>query len=254
MRAFTMNPVLGLFSILLAAVSASCSVGGPGSAPSFGISPAPSVFVPIPPHTPLPSAQPTRVAVTSTPAATIFVPFEVMALADNVLLRSNPGYLFSKLSILDKGASLLVLGRSPGGEWLLVKTADNHVGWVFALLVDYQGNDPVAVPFMMPSSVQQIAGTVKDDQGQPISGIQFSLTQGAGTGAPRNDAMTDSSGNFYAFMPADAQGTWLVSFTAVACSGNPADPQCNRTGSPQPESVNVTLPLKQGEILTFVWK
>ncbi len=244
--------------MLIVAVAAGCSVGGHSSAPSTGIALAPSVFVPIPTPTALPSMEPTLVASTSTPVAAMFVPFAVVPWADNVLLRSNPGYLFSKIANLGKGASLLVLGRSPGGEWLLVKTADNHAGWVFAQLIDYQGNDPAQVPFIMPSAVQQVTGTVKNERGQPISGIQFSLTQGAGSTAPRNDAMTDGTGTFYAFMPTDSKGEWLVGYTAVACTSNTMDPKCNCTkgvcGSPDPNSANVSLPQKQGEMLVFVWK
>ena len=81
---------------------------------------------------------PPTLVTTSTlaPTATAFVPFTVTTWADNVFLRSNPGYLFPQLAVLRKDTSLQVLGKSPGAEWLLCQTSESRVGWVFAQLVD----------------------------------------------------------------------------------------------------------------------
>jgi hypothetical protein len=207
-----------------------------------------------------PGPMPPTIAPTSTamPAGTPFVPFSVTTWADNVLLRSNPGYLFPQLAILRKGTSLLVLGRSPGTEWLLCQTSDSRVGWVFARLVDQAAGDLKAAPSIWPASAQALAGKVKDQAGVPISGIQFSIVQGGGADAPRNDAVTDDSGTFYAFMPADTNGTWLVSYTAVSCKSNTMDANCNckagLCGTSDPESISVVLPRSADDLLTFTWR
>lgn len=193
-----------------------------------------------------------------TDASQPFRPFSATPWADNVLLRSNPGYLFPKLGVLSQGTELRVLGHAPGNEWLVVQTTDGRSGWVFAKLIDLGGHDPAESPTIQPSGVQIVVGRVKDELQQPISGIQFALLQGSGSLAPRNDAVTDETGTFYAFMPADAAGSWLVSYTAVACTSNTMDPNCNcvnnHCGMPDPQRVDIVLPRPGDEILEFVWK
>jgi hypothetical protein len=99
---------------------------------------------------------------------------------------------------------------------------------------------------------------VRDLAGVPISGIQFSIIQGSGNNAPRNDAVTDSSGRFYAFMPADAAGTWTVSYTAVSCTSNTMDSNWNciggRCGMPDPVAATLQLPGSTETTLQFTWK
>jgi hypothetical protein len=151
-----------------------------------------------------PDSAPVVVASTPVPSSTSspapFAPFTVTTWADNVLLRGNPGYLFPQLAVLQQGTPLLVLGRSPGGEWLLCQTSENRVGWVFTQLVDNPAGDAGEAPSIWPPSVQALVGTVTDPAGMPISGIQFSVVQGPEGDAQRNDAVTDDSGTFYAFM------------------------------------------------------
>ncbi len=68
--------------------------------------------------------------------------------------------------------------------------------------------------------------------------------------------MTDSSGNFFAFMPLPASGAWTISYTAVACTGNTMDANCNcrnnSCGRPYPDSLTVTLP--HDDVLIFAWR
>lgn len=246
-------------SVLLTAVAVGCTISQ--ATPGAHTSPAPAPATPasaavsdtpVPmPATPVPTS-------TEVPAATAFVPFTVSTWADNVLLRSNPGYLFPQLGVLRKGTSLSVLGKSPGAEWLLCQTSDSRVGWVFAQLVERAGGDSVDAPSIWPTSVQTLVGKINDHAGVPISGIQFSIVQGAGTNAPRNDAMTDDSGTFYAFMPADTSGTWFVSYTAVSCKSNTMDANCNCKagvcGSPDPKGINVDFPRAADDPLAFVWR
>jgi uncharacterized protein YraI len=244
---------------VLMAVAVGCTMnqatpGAPTAPAAVSATPAAAAVS----DTPLPvpaTAVPTSTAV---PTATAFVPFTVSTWADNVLLRSNPGYLFPQLAVLRKGASLSVLGKSPGAEWLLCQTSDSRVGWVFAQLVERAGGVSMDAPSIWPTSVQTLVGKVNDQAGVPISGIQFSIVQGAGDNAPRTDAMTDDSGAFYGFMPADARGTWFVSYTAVSCESNTMDASCNCQagvcGSPDPKGVNVDFPRAADDPLTFVWR
>ena len=186
---------------------------------------------------------------------TPYAPFYATAMVDNLMLRSNPGYLFPALLMMQKDTSLLVLGQSPGGEWIFVQMPSNESGWVFAkLLVSDQPLD--LIPFIQPENVQLVKGRVVDANNQPVNGVQFAITQGQGTNAPRNDAMTDANGDFYAFMPLTASGEWVVSYVAIACTSNLMDANCNwKSGvatQPDPVGISITLPLTS--TLKFIWK
>ena len=185
------------------------------------------------------------------------MPFAVTTWANDVLLRSNRRNLFAKLAVLRKGISLLVLGKSPGAEWLLCQIGESRVGWVFSQFVERASGDLVEPPSIWPSLAQALVGKINDQAGVPISGIQFSIVQGAGACAPRNDALTYDSGTFYAFMPSDTNGTWLVSYTAVSCKSNTMDANCNCRsgvcGGPDPGSISVVFPRSAGDRLEFTW-
>ena len=192
---------------------------------------------------------------TTTPSPTPYAPFHATAMVDNLNLRSNPGYLFPALLMMQKDTSLLVLGQSPGGEWIFVQMPSNEKGWVFAkLLVSDHPLD--LIPFIQPENVQLVKGHVVDANNQPVTGVQFAITQGEGTNAPRNDAMTDANGDFYAFMPLTASGEWVVSYVAIACTSNLMDANCNwKSGvvtQPDPVGISITLPLTS--TLVFPWK
>ena len=244
------------------AILASVLVGAAVAACGWTVQTAPTTSAAsAPPETPgmrAPAQPSTAAASPAMPTPAPFTPFALTTWVANALLRGGPGYLFPQLAILREGSSLMVLGQSPGGEWLLVQTTDNRSGWLFAQLADAGGRDLAEVPPIQPPSVQVVVGKVKDLAGQPISGIQFSLVQGTGNGAPRNDAVTDSSGTFYAFMPLEASGTWDVSFTAVSCKSNTMDSNCNCVngvcGKPQPERVSLVLPEQPPADLSFIWK
>jgi uncharacterized protein YgiM (DUF1202 family) len=196
------------------------------------------------------------------PSPTPFVPFDAAAAVDNVNLRENPGYLFKVLSKVKQGTPLKVTGRSPGGEWIFVQGPDGVTGWVFNQLLE-QGKDYGAAPLVQPKNVQLLQGKVVDQQGKPVSGIQFMITQGnaqgsaqgSGTSSTRNDAMTDADGNFYAFMPPDSAGTWQVAYTAIACTSNQMDENCNSkngvSGNVDPLAVTINLP--HSDPLVFTW-
>lgn len=219
---------------------------------------APTLTPPIPISTgqPQPTVVPT-LSLQSTP----FVPFYVYTAADNVVLREDPGYLFDAELVLKNSSPLLVLGRTPGSEWILVEypfgqTGMEIVGWVYAQLLAPTQNDLKAVPLIQPSDVQLVRGHVADDNGNPVSGVQFAIVGGASDNAPRNDAMTDDQGNFYAFMPPSYNGAWSVGYVALSCKSNVMDANCNCSkgvcGKVYPDSMNIILPYN--EVLSFVWK
>jgi hypothetical protein len=208
--------------------------------------------------TPEPSAtltpEPTATA-TLEPSPTPFIPFTARVWADNVNLRTNPGYLFPVLRILAEGAEFQVLGMAPGGEWLYVQRPENITGWLFTKLVESDKN-LLALPIIQPTDVQTVTGRLVNSSGEPINGVQFAIVQGAGSLAPRNDANTDVNGEFIAFMPLNASDVWRVSYVAISCTSVVMDASCNyKPGvgiTASPEYIDITLPYN--DVLQFVWK
>jgi len=250
-RPRSLKALSGAFLVTLLAVSA-CS----RSAPEI------PVILPTLTATTLPALPPTATVIatltpspTITPNPTPYVPFHATAMVDNLMLRTNPGYLFPALRMIQQNTSLLVLGQAPGGEWIFVQMPSNESGWVFAkLLVSDQPLD--LIPFIQPENVQLVKGHVGDANNQPVNGVQFAITQGQGMDAPRNDAMTDINGFFYAFMPLTASGEWYVSYVAIACTSNRMDANCNwKSGiALQPEPAGTFIALPQTSTLEFTWK
>jgi SH3-like domain-containing protein len=192
---------------------------------------------------------------TLTPSPTPFIPFEANTTVDYTNLRTNPGYLFAVDRMINRDVKFQVLGRSPGGEWIFVRTTAGHEGWIFAQLIETD-QDLQAAPVIEPQGVQLITGKVTNPAGEPISGIQYAITQVTSAGTRRTDAMTGPDGIFYAFLPESASGTWNVAYTAVSCKSNTMDADCNCLGgvcgTSDPIWKNVDLP--QTEALLFTWK
>ncbi|PKO19001.1 MAG: hypothetical protein CVU39_00175 [Chloroflexi bacterium HGW-Chloroflexi-10] len=190
---------------------------------------------------------------TTTP--TSFVAYTVTTSVNNLNLRTNPGYLFPISRSLKEGTELTILGIAPGYEWYYVRTQDAVSGWVYTQLIQ----NPVPViqlPVVEPSDVEIVTGTLTDEQGSPISGIQFAIWQGQGVNPPRNDANTDINGKFIAFMPQDISGEWNIEFVAISCTSNTMDANCNCLGNicKDVEPKSITVPLPSSEIFKFTWK
>ena len=184
-----------------------------------------------------------------------YVPFFVTNTVENLVLRANPGYLFEAKTTLAPELRLLVFGRSPGNEWIFVQTPFERTGWVFAQLLE-RTDQYLSAPVIQPADMQVVRGQLLDVNGDPVTGIQFALVQGTSGTPPRNEAMTDELGIFHAFMPLTAIGTWIVSFTAVACTSNTMDTNCQclggTCGKPDPEVTSISLPSDQ--LLKFTWR
>jgi hypothetical protein len=172
----------------------------------------------------------------------------------NVNLRTNPGTLFQVSRVMPQGTRLQVLGISPGGEWVYVLNGEGINGWVGIHIVD---DFPMGqFPTVEPGDVQRITGRVLDENGQPVSGIGYAIEQQSASKTLRTDAVTDSTGMFYAYLPQSYSGVWTVSFLSVSCTSNIIDADCNCLnsicGTSYPLSVSITLPVS--EPITFIWK
>ena len=168
---------------------------------------------------------------------------------DNVNLRVGPGTLFKVSRVLPISTRLKLLGKAPGDEWLQVMNNENIIGWVHKDWVKAP-QDGLLAPVVQPMGVYLVTGKVQDSSGLPIAGIGFSVTQGSN----RVDALTDLTGQFYAYLPTTLAGTWAVSFVSVDCRSNTMDASCKcvMCGKPDPETTQVNLP--QGNIMNFTWK
>ena len=186
-----------------------------------------------------------------------YIPFTIATTVENAVLRAGPGALFNAKTTLALNSQLTVIGISPGCEWVFVITPFDTTGWVFAGLLEPKP-ELATVPLIQPADAQLVRGQVLGADRNPITGVQFALIEGVGAAGtpPRTDAVTDSNGIFYAFLPLTAAGTWTVSYTAIACTSNLMNSNCQcitgDCGKPDPEITSVTLPTT--DILTFGWK
>lgn len=209
-----------------------------------------------PPTEPVQEPSPTGViepTIAPTPAP--FVPFEVEMMVNNANVRANPGYLFNVVKSVSQGTKFNVIGKAPGGEWFFVGSDNGTQGWVFGQLLKTE-NDLKSVPVLMPTDVQILEGRIMNEEGKPISGIQFAFVQTVNDVLSRNDGVSDENGVFLVFMPPAATGDWTVSYTAIACTSNTMDADCNCInsicGTVDPSVQTLTLPQK--EPVLFTWR
>jgi len=203
-----------------------------------------------------PTATPQPVATNlPEPTQTDFAPFNISPFVNNVKLRTNPGYLFPARIMVHQTTNLIVHGRSPGNEWIYVEAPNKIFGWVFGKLFN-EDQRLLQAPLVEPGDVQIVRGKLIDLSGQPVSGVQFMLTQGSGSNPLRNDANTDENGEFIAFMPIDSSGIWTVAYTAISCTSNKMDSSCNCLdnicGTVEPASQQITLPYR--DTIQFSWR
>ncbi len=245
-----MNKFRALVGLLVLLTAGACSaLSTPTATATIEPSSTPvktATTLPTPISTATPSGPPTE---------TPFAPFEATLSVDGINLRTNPGYLFAIKETLSVNSSIKVLGQAKGGEWLEVQAADGTQGWVFTQLVS-SDVDLTGIPLIEPTDVQLLTGKVQDASGKPVSGLQFAITQTTGSTEEQNNAVTDATGQFYAYMPTRSSGMWAVIYTAISCSSNRMDQNCNCAGgvcgTVDPSAINVILP--QTEDVLFTWK
>jgi hypothetical protein len=175
----------------------------------------------------------------------------IYTFVQNVNLRVNPGLLFKVSRVLPENTRLRLLGTAPGGGWVFVRNDEGIEGWVSTDVVQIAYDGPPA-PVIEPTDVYLITGKVTTEMGTPVTGIGYAIYQND----IRTDAVTDDTGQFYAYLPLSLSGAWNVGWVSVACTSNTMDVNCNciggRCGASFPVSVLVTLPPK--EPLAFIWK
>jgi len=202
---------------------------------------------PIATHTQIPTV--TSIPASATPQD--FGDVYVYTTEENVNLRTNPGLLFTVSRVMAKNTRLRLLGQTPGGEWLSVINDEGISGWVNSnvVLVAYDGPPP---PIVEPTNVLLVTGDVMTALDTPVSGVGFAVYQGS----RRTDAVTNSTGQFYAYLPANMTGTWTVEYNSIACTSNTMDSNCNcisgSCGTANPANAMMQLP--QVEPLHFIWR
>lgn len=106
--------------------------------------------------------------VTGTPSGpSIFVP-------EQVNVRSGPGTNYEQLGILVQGSTAPAIGRSPGGEWIMVVYAGgpDGVGWVYTQLVRLDaGQSTIPIVEPPPTPTSQVTSTI-----DPTLAAQFNIT------------------------------------------------------------------------------
>jgi len=161
--------------------------------------------------------------------------------------------LFKVSRVMAQGTRLQVLALARGGDWMQVLNDEGIFGWVD---VDFVSDmTQFAVIFIEPENVHIVSGRVLDEAGQPVEGIGFAAYQGTVPTAPREDAVTDSGGFFYAYLPPTSSGVWTVEFVSIACPSAVLEPPCdcqnNVCGQPYPSTRTITLPFNN--LLTYTW-
>lgn len=239
-----------VFLILVLLALSGCGKAVPGPTPTADAASQattiPGVFPTIPAATAASSASPTP-----------FTSFTAKPSVDTLNLRANPGYLFVVLRLVNRADTVTVLGSAPGHEWTFVRTVDGTEGWVFTQLLE-SSSDLKQVPLRKPTDVQVIKGRITDAGGTPVPGASFSAGVGTQAESSGNVATTDDKGEFYFFIPSSESGSWLVSYTGIACESFVwSDSTCTTfkagyAGKVEPPTGTVTLP--QSGSLAFNWK
>jgi uncharacterized protein YraI len=68
---------------------------------------------------------------------------------DQINVRSGPGVFFDKVGILMPGQEVSVLGRTGGGDWILIEYlgAPDNIGWIYS---PYVSITPGEIPIIEP--------------------------------------------------------------------------------------------------------
>lgn len=170
--------------------------------------------------------------------------------AQNVNLRANPGLLFPVSRVMAQGTRLQLLGMSAGGDWAFVQNNEGVNGWVDLTFV--KGFPKAQLVITEPQGVQEIEGSVVSADGVPMRRINFAITQGS----KRTEAKTNALGEFHAYLPTSASGTWTMVFISFDTESNALTPEClldtNACGRTVPASVDVSLPTNSP--ILFGWE
>jgi hypothetical protein len=94
----------------------------------------------------------------------------------NVNVRYGPGTDNGIIGMINKGDTLVVIGKSSNNDWFCIKKPGGTTGWVSSSLVDLVGGQldaiPVVTPMMTPTSLPGIPGETAPGQ----NGVDYKYT------------------------------------------------------------------------------
>jgi hypothetical protein len=100
---------------------------------------------------------------------------------DQVNVRVGPGVEYDLIGVLISGQRQAALGRSPGGDWIQIEYpgVEGNVAWVYAPLVNLEGQGFLQVVEPPPTPTPRITSTI-----DPTLAAQFNLLEVTPTRPP----------------------------------------------------------------------
>jgi hypothetical protein len=170
--------------------------------------------------------------------------------AFSVNLRSGPSTLHKVIGAYEGSTELLITARVAESDWVEVGIGD-HVGWMFAELLDIYG-DVNSLPIIAFPDSLAVRGRVEDTEGNPIQGITVSAFYQSLQGELRVNVISDQNGDFSIYLPQDLLGTLDVQITERGCQSPVVDIGCQLDNYIQLEDRTfITVPQKADIIFTF---
>lgn len=207
---------IAFVALMLGACSPAAS--GPTEAPAD----------PLPAATCPPAVEPATPVCPTLAPATLSIPPSLSATiaSGNLTLRSGPSTAHTVLGSYPAGTTVEVLGKAPGGGWVVVSAAEGRLGWMYTLYLDLEGalDDIVEV---QPTESWTIAGRVVDDSGRPIESVPVVIELGVTGDIP---IFTDAQGGFVLFAPSSQEGPWQVSVWGMGCQSRVVGNGCALDG------------------------
>ena len=239
-------------AVCMILVSAACQPAQPIN-PVTGAESPPTLATDIPqpesPSTDIPQPPTETPTATPVPAPAIF---EAEIAAATLNMRSGPSMLHNIINQYEKGATVTVIARAPGNEWVKVLAKDNRTGWMFVTHLTMKQNLELAPVYDINESLV-IKGRVVNASGVGLPGIQVGITRMGGAERVRVDGISLADGTFYAYAPVEYQGTWLASVIGVDCKSLIVDANCRYAGVFEPAAgIDLTLPASSD--IQFIYK
>jgi hypothetical protein len=165
---------------------------------------------------------------------------QAVTMFDNYLLRTGPGRLFERIEMYASGYPVQIVAREAGNNWVLVITSDHRGGWMNIVGLQYEG-DIVTLPIITITGAVILHGHVWNVDKSPADIIGVSLR-------PENNdnpnyqehVMTGPDGAWYAYLPPNTSGYWVVGPDSYGCPKDVPTGQCSLTGTfPPPQTIGV---------------
>jgi len=157
-------------------------------------------------------------------------------------LRAGPGTGFDVLGKYAQDAPVAVIGKALGDEWLLVETPAGQLGWMTYIFLAME--TPLeTLPIITSAYNILVKGTVTDSNGEPVDKVTVAIYQQTIAGELRSDDVTNSAGEFFAFLPNGSQGRFSVAIVGVDCESSIMDDECTYEGAFDANGIaEITLP------------